>query len=172
MAGLLSDNSRKANFSHAYVDAMAAAVGFSVERWTDDYDSIDVTIKATGRVEHSGKLSTGRSPKLDLQLKCTDAVSPKDGELHFPLSVKNYDDLSDPTRVTPALLVVLFVPKTWEQRLKWSASSLRLHKLAYWVNLRGMQVTTNKKSVTVVLREHFHPDALRHLMFLSAEGEL
>ncbi|MCB9712725.1 MAG: DUF4365 domain-containing protein [Myxococcales bacterium] len=84
MADLLPENTRKANFSHAYLDAIAASVGFSVERWTDDFDSIDVTIK----VEHSGKVSAGRSPKLDLQLKCTDAFAPKDGELHFPLPVK------------------------------------------------------------------------------------
>ncbi|MCB9712726.1 MAG: hypothetical protein H6712_02645 [Myxococcales bacterium] len=68
--------------------------------------------------------------------------------------------------------MVLFVPKTWPQRLKWSASSLRLHKLAYWLNLRGRPATTNKETVTVVLKEHFHPDALQQLMFLSAEGEL
>jgi hypothetical protein len=109
---------------------------------------------------------------LGIQIKCTYAHEPQDGKLDYPLSIKNYDDLRDPMRTIPALLVVLYVPKSWVTRLRWTDKSLILKKVAFWRSLRGAPATNNAKSIKISMNQQLSPDALSRLMFLAAQGEL
>lgn len=167
----LPETQRQENFSLAYVRAIAAACGFSVSSLDDDYDSVDALISATGIVEWNGRISTGRSPCLAVQVKCTHATKPKNGVLKFELPVKNYNDLRDTGRLMNAIVVVLCTPKLWSQRLRWSDKSLILRQVAYWKSLRGEPATTNGDSITIAMTELFSPDSLSQLMFTSAQGE-
>lgn len=168
----LPDAQRQENFSLAYVRAIAAERGFSVHRPEDDYDSIDLVITARGSVTFDGRTSKPTSPSLALQVKCTFAKKPKDGQLKYPLPVKNYNDLRDPGRILPAILVVLHVPERWSQRLSWTEKSLIMRRCAYWKNLRGEPATTNQDNITIKLTDLFSPIEMTRLMFLAAEEEL
>ena len=59
---LLSDNQRKAEISHAFLAALAARDGYSMQRGPDpDVDSIDATIRS----------GVPRREAIDVQLKAT-----------------------------------------------------------------------------------------------------
>ncbi len=96
----------QAEFSLAYVHAIASAAGVACHVMRVDIDGIDVLLV--------GDSSEGavRFPKLDVQIKSwTGAV--QDGDyLRYPLKVENYDVLRLPNdRVyTPAILVLVVMP--------------------------------------------------------------
>ena len=97
-------NKQKEQFSNAFVVAVAAAAGFVTGKWDVDDDSIDWQVAA------SGGHGTRRSPRLELQLKCTASPSIADGSIRFPLSAKNYEDLIPENISVPRILVVVSVP--------------------------------------------------------------
>jgi hypothetical protein len=160
------------NFSFAYIRALASAAGLSVIEESDDYDSIDLYIKAIGAVSYDGRTSARISPTLAMQVKCTYSHQPKEGVLNYPLQLKNYNDLREPMRGIPAVLVVLCIPSKWTQRLRWTESSLSMRRVAYWKSLKGEPATSNTESVTISMTELLSPPALTRLMFESAEGTL
>lgn len=152
-------NKQKEQFSIAYVQAVVAASGYNVYRMSVDEDSIDLGVAATGN------LNLPRSPKLDLQLKCTAKDILHDGALHFPLEMKNYNDLRADSLV-PRLLVVLLVP---EDVLNWLAQSedeLIMRRCCYWLSLRAAPAVDNTATVTVRVprAQVFSPDALQGIM--------
>lgn len=99
-------------FSRAYVHAVASAAGFNVFPPSEiDDDSVDVTIA------DKGPRGTIRSPRLDVQLKCTQGEPTFVDPLPFELKkLKNYDDLRHSDYMVPRILVDLYVPDdvtTW-----------------------------------------------------------
>jgi len=154
-------NQQKAQFSVAYAHAVATVAGFKLGRWDVDDESVDLTIG------QSGGDGTVRSPRLDIQLKCTELnVLRRDG-IHFPLKRKNYDDLRDPAPMVPKILVVLIVPghvAGWvshqpEQRIC-------MHRYAWWGSLAGEEEKPGVETPTVVLPRAniFNPDTLTEIM--------
>lgn len=137
---------KKEQFSEAWLRAVAAAAGFAVAKPTVDNDSIDLTVSKRG-----GK-GTVRSPKLDVQLKCTATEIIKETDLRFPLEKKNYDELRYDNFAVPRILVVLCVPaepKDWLQLVE--ESHLLLKQCAYWTSLRGKPESPNETTVIVSL---------------------
>lgn len=65
---MLTENQRKEELSVAYIHAIAAKVGFSCERPKIDMDSVDVEIKAHGKLAVD---STFNSAEIKVQLKAT-----------------------------------------------------------------------------------------------------
>src|ERR1035438_9530389 len=80
-------NQKKEQYSNAFVHAAAAVAGFATSKPSVDDDSIDWTISQRGG---GGTL---RSPKLDVQLKCTEVANFNERCLKYPLPVKNYNEL-------------------------------------------------------------------------------
>jgi Domain of unknown function (DUF4365) len=76
-------NQQKELFSQAYVRAVAAVAGFSVDRLELDFNSIDLQITA-GSGEESVSF-----PELKLQLKCTSRDVIDGDRIRFALKVKN-----------------------------------------------------------------------------------
>jgi hypothetical protein len=103
----LDENDRMELFSEAYVRALASRWGFDVVRHQTARQSIDLQLTSVGRVELDGRASRLSAVPVMMQLKCTHRHQPKDGVLKFPLPIKNYDDLRDPTRATTTILVVV-----------------------------------------------------------------
>jgi hypothetical protein len=138
-------NLRKEQFSRAYVRAVVAAAGYSLSTPEVDEDSVDFTIHTRG-----GEGSI-RSPKVDIQLKCTDDVREKD-PMPFRLKRKNYVDLQGDDFTVARILVVVFVPTDVELWLDHSEERLSLSHCGYWLSLRAaMQLDDQAESVTVHL---------------------
>ncbi len=150
---------QKEQFSQAYVHAIATVAGFATYKSEVDDDSVDLGIAARG-----AKGST-RSPRLELQLKCSEAFVPKNGQISYPLKIKNYDDLRGDVLV-PRLLVVLVVPGDLIQWTNQTEAELALRQCAYFVSLRGLPDTTNATTVTVHVPQAniFSAGALQSLM--------
>ncbi len=111
-------------------------------------------------------------PLIDLQLKATVNLEwPRDGFLHFPLGIKNYNDLRIETH-NLRLFMVLDLPKDEQQWMTITEAELILRHRAYWLNLQGYEETANQSSVTVRIPEEnlFNVEGLRALMEQSRKG--
>ncbi len=152
----------QAEFSLAYVHAIASAAGVACHVMRVDIDGIDVLLV--------GDSSEGavRFPKLDVQIKSwTGAV--QDGDyLRYPLKVENYDVLRLPNdRVyTPAILVLVVMPPSQADWFCMTRTEATLRHCAYWKSLAGMPPTTNSSTVTisVPVDDPFSVEALEKLM--------
>ncbi len=159
-------NQQKEQFSFAYIRAVATVAGYKVTREEVDDDSVDLTISETG----GG--GTVRSPKLDLQAKCTENPNSENGALSFDLKVKNYDDLRRDNVLVPRILILVVVPTNIDDWLRQTDSELTLYRCGYWVSLRGRPETTNTSTVRVELPriQIFSVDSLRDIMSQIGEG--
>jgi Domain of unknown function (DUF4365) len=158
-------NQRKELFSKAYVRAVAAVAGCSVDQPEDDYDSIDLRIKARSI---QGAVSY---PQLDLQLKCTSRDLLDTNFIRYPLILKNYNDLRINCQI-PRILVVVVVPENLADWIEQSEQEMLIKSCAYWVSLRGLPATQNIKSVTVELPRSnlFTVKAIESMMKRISQG--
>ena len=108
-----------------------------------------------------------RSPKIEVQLKCT-LGDPPDADFSYDLPVKNYKDLGGPLSEyqAPRILVVVYVPKDVDQWAVQDAGMLVLRHHAYWLCLHDSQPTINTKSERVYIpaKNSFTPKALKTMM--------
>ncbi len=154
-------NKRKEEFSVAYVQAIASVAGYSVSRPLVDDDSIDVQFLSNSSNTYV------RSPRLEAQLKCTAQDVIQNGNIHFPLTIKNYNDLRDPKVLIPRVLICVLVPAddptSW---LNHSEECLSVMKCGYWMSLKGALPKENSHSVTVQIPKHqiFNVPSLQELM--------
>jgi hypothetical protein len=157
----MDTSQQKAQFSLAYAHAVATVAGFKMGRWEVDDDSVDFTIG------QSGGDGTVRSPRLDIQLKCTERDVLRPDGVHFPLKRKNYDDLRQTELMVPKILVVLLVP---ERRSEWLTEipeqQICLHRFAWWASLAGADERVGVETPTVVLprAQLFNPESLKAIM--------
>lgn len=157
----MEPNQQKEQFSIAYVRAVASVAGFSVTEKEVDDDSIDLIIASRG------KKGSIRSPRLELQLKCTSAEIPKDNHFSYELKRKNYDDLRGNDFVVPRILVVVIVPSDVSYWLYQTEEELSLRRCGYWLSLKEHPETQNTTSVTVNIPKEnvFSVDQLNQLMW-------
>lgn len=160
---ILASGDRKEGLSRAYVQAVAAAAGYTLAEQNLDRDGVDVQVRAGGTMR----------PSLDMQLKATVRLVQDGAHWQFPLSRRNYDLLRKPTMV-PRVLVVLDLPQDEECWLSTSAQELVLRRCAYWVALTGAPESRNKYSITVPIptANRLDVQALRNLMDLARNGAL
>lgn len=95
---------QKEQFSNTYVRAIVSVAGYSTYRPEVDDDSVDIGIAARG-----GK-GVIISPRLELQLKCTQRDILYDSSVRYQLNLKNYNDLRV-NALVPRILVVVLVPE-------------------------------------------------------------
>jgi hypothetical protein len=164
----MDQNEQKQQFSVAVVRAVAAVCGLAYATPDTDDDSIDATIARRGG---GGSV---RSPKLDLQLKCTSAHDMIGGELSYPVPVKNYDELRATDLMVPRILVMVLVPTAVEEWMTCSPASLVLRKCAYWTSLRGLPDTGNTHTVNVQVpgSQPFDPAQLSAIFARLSANEL
>jgi hypothetical protein len=161
-------NQRKEQFSNAYVRAVASVAGFTLSKPEVDDDSIDLTLAQRG----GG--GTIRSPRVELQLKCTKRDIMRNGALHLPLKLKNYNDLRTTDLLVPRILVVLCVPDELDSWIRHSEQDLLMRHCGYWTSLRGLPDVPNEGKITVELPQanQFTPAALTAIMERIGRGEL
>lgn len=157
---------QKEQFSHAYVQAIAAVAGFAWSKPNVDNDSIDLCLSQKGG---NGII---RSPRLDLQLKCAARAIPTEEEFGFSVKLKNHNDLRPTDLMVPRILVVVFVPDHPNEWLNWSEVELVLRRSAYWLNLYGLPDSTNQTGQTVQMKRQqtFTVESLRGIMERIGNG--
>lgn len=138
-------NERKQQFSISLVRAVAAVCGLAYSIPGTDDDSVDATLARRGG---GGTL---RSPKLDLQLKCSGGLKPSAQHVTFVLPIKNYDELRPTDIMVPRILVVASVPADLDGWLTCSEDQFLLRNCAYWMSIRGFPDSANEASVTLHL---------------------
>jgi hypothetical protein len=156
---------QKEQFSIAYVRAVAALAGYSVYVPSVDNESVDIGIS-------SGDDGKVRSPRLELQVKCTAMASLGEDILRFEVKKKNYDDLRHTNLLVPRALIVVVVPERLSDWSVHTEEALVLRRCGYWVSIFGHPSCTNSRSVTLSIprRQIFSPFSLRYVMSLIAEG--
>lgn len=158
----MTPNWQMEQLSLAYIRTVAAKAGFQVTRPELDIDSVDGVLMA----------DFGRRPRVDFQAKSTTRDVLGDDALHFPLPVKNYNDLRADTR-TPRILIVLLMPDDDARWVAQSEEELCLRHCAYWLSLEDRPATANTSSVTVQIptTNIFSVDQLITLMGKVDRGE-
>jgi len=164
--GAMEESLQKEQFSIAYLRAVATVANYSVDDQTVDDDSVDVTIKGS---RQQGTVQ--KSPRLDVQLKCTSTDTGQGDELSFRLSRKNYDDLRDPHLHVPRILVVLCVPPSLGDWLDETPEQTVLRRVAYWRSLRGEPaIATDRRVLHLPRTNRFCVNALRDIMTRIGDG--
>ena len=140
MVRIMNLNEQKARFSLSYIEAVASHAGFQVVETKVDHDSVDGFLIA----------DFGRRPRIEFQAKATARDVIKDDQIHFPLSMKNYDDLRIET-INPRILVVLIVPEETSKWISQTDDDLCLRHCAYWMSFKGQPASRNTANITVHL---------------------
>lgn len=147
--------------------------GFHLRHPEVDYDAIDVVVASSEDYE------LWYGPSLEVQLKCT--ASPHvarlltRGTISFRLEQRAYDLLRKPNRFTPALFVVLLLPRVadpseWVQQ---DETGLFSPGTLLWSNPRKWPpLPTEQKSGTVSLRptDVLTPAQLQGIMKSVGDG--
>src|SRR5688572_25436971 len=107
-----------------------------------------------------------RSPRIELQLKCSARQIVSEDSVRFPLKLKNYTDLRRTGLLVPRFLLVVIVPQDLKDWLLHSEEELVLRHCGYWLSLCGRPAITNEDAVTVHLPRSncFTPEALDGIM--------
>ena len=155
-------NEQKEQFSLAYIRAVAAQAGYQITRPELDSDSVDGMLIA----------DFGRRPRIDFQAKATSQQIVRGDNIHFALSIKNYNDLRRHTR-TPRILIVVLMPSDTSQWLTQNHEQLCLRHCGYWLSLEEHQEVSNTTSVTVhiPLVNMFNAEQLVDLMTKVEKGQ-
>jgi hypothetical protein len=167
---VLTENDIKEELSYAYVHAVSSRAGFSCENVRRDRDSIDLHVRARGRLDPS---STRTSPQLALQLKAHVRDPLPEHGFDFRLTRKNYDDLRAPKPMVPRILVVFIMPNDPASWLSLSEAELLLRGCAYWCSLLGLPDSQHEKyqEVRIERKNVFHGESLHALMLKASREE-
>ena len=155
-------NTHKERFSLAYINAVATYTDCTVLEPKVDSGSVDGILKRTTIEEIIG-----------FQVKATSRdIVRSDGEhLHFPLPIRDYENLRNAVR--PFILIVVLLPDDETQWLTQTHDELCLRYCGYWLSLEGWQETENTNNVTVRIptANVFSSSQLTDLMDQAARGE-
>ena len=138
MAETLPTNQMKSRVSIAYIEVVASQAGYQVTEIKMDNDSVDGTLVG----------DFGRRPRIDFQAKATARDLARNGEIRYPLPIKNYNDLRIDT-ITPRILIIMLMPDDPDDWLEQTDDALCMRHCAYWTSIRGAPDSANKESVTV-----------------------
>lgn len=136
-------NEQKQQFSIAFVRAVAAQCGLAYSVPETDDDSVDATLALRG-----GN-GTVRSPKLDIQLKCTADNKQTASHTPFFLPLKNYEELRPTNVQVPRILITVLVPDLPINWIDCAEPAFTLRNCAYWMTLRGLPATPNATGETL-----------------------
>ena len=164
---LMYGTNKKEEFSRAYICAIASQLGYNSGDFRVDDDSVDIMFKAL-----YSKTSKIRNPQIHFQLKCTNTPFNKDGYLHFPLKIKNYNDLRGDNHANPCYLVVLCVPEDEKDWIEIKPEEMILRYSAYWLSLKDEPTVKNNTNITVKIpkQQKLDKESFQMLMNKASEG--
>jgi hypothetical protein len=158
----------QAQFSLAYVHAIAATAGISCQVTSVDIDGVDVILGADGS---KGLL---RYPKLEAQVKSWTKPTERAGSFRYPLKLRNYETLRIPNEQVsvPRILVLVVMPELPEHWLQMTDDQGTLRHCAYWISLAGRSATNyaDKVPVDIPRERRLSVRALEEIMERIATG--
>lgn len=145
----MDDNSKKEEFSYAYIRALVASCGYIFSPSTRPEDNRGFDFSIIGDEVHD----VG-APRIMVQAKCT---TPKnfhdfDDVYKYDLEVKNYNKLKQKS-IDPSYLFVVVVPEKIEEWICIDESSNKtvIKHNAYYVSLQGSKKVNNKDTIRVAI---------------------
>ena len=155
-------NSQKERVSLAYIEAVASCAGYQVTEVKVDRDSVDGALVA----------DFGRRPRIEFQAKATARDIVRGNNIHFPLAIKNYDDLRIDV-INPRILIVFLMPQETQEWVNQTDDELCLRHCAYWKWLEGEPGKPNTSTVTVPvpLTNIFNIEQLTDMMQKTERGD-
>ena len=162
------------DMSEAYLRALCAANGYTIEKREHDNDGVDIGLVCSDKVADDSKLL---STELRIQLKSSYAniTAHDDGSITYKLEVKNYKSLISTSRMVPLILVVFHMPREEAEWLEQTTDWLKIKKCAYWISLKGRDDTDNTEKISVRIPSEnlLTKDSLREIMHkISKEEDL
>lgn len=145
---LLAQSDRQDLYSMSYVRAIIAVSGFNFSKSELDRNSDDLNIE----LPNSSNEEIPAYSRLILQVKCTYSHEIENGEIHYPLPRKNYDDLR--RGLEPKLLVVVLVPAPDIPWIECVNRHTVFKYRAYWRSLWGEPETENLNTITITVPEN------------------
>lgn len=157
----------KEDLSIAYVRAIAAKAGVSIQLFARDW-GLDGSFQTVQRVQ--GGLITSGHP-VDYQLKATELWEVRDGRVIYDLDIRAHNTLAERTirhhseGANACVLLLYCLPDDPEAWLHVTEDSLILKKCCYW---HVIDATPSKHTSSVRVRipvdHRFTPDALLYLL--------
>jgi hypothetical protein len=141
---MMTEEHIKEQLSKAFAKAIAATAGFIFREHDVDYgfdgrfSDVDYDVDCNGH-KHFSENGFG----IDIQIKATTNIVPKEGYLIFNLEAKNYNALVKTNIGTPRMLIVYSMPKDRSLWLTATPESVTLRKCAWWCSLKGQSPTPN-----------------------------
>ena len=131
-------NTQKERFSLSYIEAVASHAGLYVGETKVDRDSVDGVLFS----------DSGRRARVEFQAKSTARDMVISNHIHYPLSVKNYDDLRIEA-INERILIVFLIPSKVQEWIEQTDEELCLRHCGYWMSLKGEPETANIDNITV-----------------------
>lgn len=150
----------KEQYSLAHLRSVASQAGLTFDVTAVDIAGVD------GRIAMPTRNRNGYfEPVVSVQMKSTQVLR-RDaaGVPRFDLDVRTYDILRDPTRLIPAILIVVELPTDQAAWIHYGADSICLSHRAHWTKMRGLGDVTNTSTVAVGLPELLDADGLWDLL--------
>lgn len=132
-------------FSKAFVRAIAAAAGCTVQDHSENDLGIDLSVTGYIRSETGGRVPR----EIYIQVKSTSQHVIQDDKICYPLEVKNYNDLRSTDIALPFILVLVLIPPERNDWLTISPEQLLMKHCAYWCSLAGEPSTENTSTITI-----------------------
>lgn len=143
----MDENSKKEEFSYAYIRALVASCGYIFNPSTRAEDNRGFDFSIIGdEVKNVG------APRIMVQAKCTTLKNFHEVQnvYKYDLKIKNYNKLRQQS-IDPSILIIVLVPNEVE---KWMLvdevkNETLIKYNAYYVSLVGSPETTNKEKITI-----------------------
>lgn len=134
--------------SEAYLRALCAANGYTIDKREHDNDGIDIGVVCSDKVADDSILE---STELKIQLKSSYAniTAHDDGSITYKLEVKNYKSLISTKRMIPLILVVFHMSREEAEWIEQTTDWLKIKKCAYWISLKGKPNTDNTEKISI-----------------------
>lgn len=133
------------DLSISYLRAVAAQAQVTFELRHRDENSIDVHLSKQTTTEDGNEFYA----MFNVQLKATfSGYTETNTTIHYPLNVKNYNDLRRPAS-NSIILCLLILPNDCNGWISQTPEELCLKKCMYWLSLKDYPETQNTTSVTV-----------------------
>ena len=167
---VLEESLVKAELSFSYVHAVATSVSFSCQKVSIDRDSVDITIRAKGKLVDNPETF---SPLLDVQLKSEVSPETEEDYVLHDLKVKNYKELRGSGYDVNRILVLFALPSSREDWIDCGPEELVARRCCYWYSLRRLPEVDNQhtKRINIPKEQRFTPESLTMLMETIARGE-
>ena len=137
------------DLSIAYIQAICAYASIDLDLVRHDGDSTDVVLKKSLYFKEIGRYDT----RIDVQLKATSQKLKETLDtVHYPLKMKNYNDLRT-VGSTRKFLFVMLLPCNETEWLSQSNEELIMRRCMYWHDLLNAPVSDNSDNIMLPINK-------------------